>query len=127
MTATGACRFCGQVATQKGLKGWSQGDEDELTTETCNCIDARIYARKKKQKEKVAFSIDKLFGKENGDIKVPDEAVDLLYKTIHPICEGFIQGITVDMGKDIKCKISVTSKGYIKVTRTKTDKGSYEA
>lgn len=28
VTATGACRFCGQVATQKGLKGWSQGDED---------------------------------------------------------------------------------------------------
>lgn len=49
MTATGSCKFCKQVAARKALKEWSQEEIDELATETCECIDARIYAHKKSQ------------------------------------------------------------------------------
>ena len=46
-TVTGSCKFCGQVATRKALEEWSQEEIDELATETCECVDARIYAHKK--------------------------------------------------------------------------------
>lgn len=53
--------------------------------------------------------------------------LDLLHKTVYPICEGFIQSATVDMGNGIKGKISITTKGIVKVTRTKTNTSTYEA
>lgn len=54
-TVTGSCKFCGQVATRKALEEWSQEEIDELATETCECVDARIYAHKKGQKERAIF------------------------------------------------------------------------
>lgn len=51
-TVTGSCKFCGQVATRKALEEWSREEIDELATETCECVDARIYAHKKGQKER---------------------------------------------------------------------------
>lgn len=64
-TATGSCKFCGQVATCKALEEWSQEEIDELATETCECVDARIYTHKKGQKERANARIDLLFGKDN--------------------------------------------------------------
>lgn len=127
VTTTGTCKFCGQAAARKALKEWRQEEIDELATETCECIDARIYAHKKSQKERANGRIELLFGKENKSVTVPDAAVDLLHKAVYPICEGFIQSITVDVGNGIKGKISVTSKGIVKVARTKTDTSTYEA
>lgn len=100
---------------------------DELATETCECVNARIYTHKKSQKERAHNKIDLLFGENNTTVIVPDAAVDLLHKTVYPICEGFIQSATVDMGNGIKGKISITTKGIIKVTRTKTNTSTYEA
>ena len=127
VTATGSCKFCKQVAARKALKEWSQEEIDELATETCECIDARIYARKKSQKERAHSRIDLLFGKDNTAVMVPDAAVDLLHKAVYPVCEGFIQSITVDAGNGTKAKISITPKGIVKVARTKTDTSTYEA
>lgn len=127
VTATGSCKFCGQVATRKALEEWGQEDIDELATETCECLDARIYAYKKGQKERANARIDLLFGKENKSVTVPDAAVDLLHKAVYPVCEGFIQSMTVDIGNGVKGKINITSKGIIKVARTKTDTSTYEA
>lgn len=58
VTATGSCKFCKQVAARKALKEWSQEEIDELATETCECIDARIYAHKKSQKERLFACAD---------------------------------------------------------------------
>lgn len=126
-TVTGSCKFCGQVATRKALEEWSQEEIDELATETCECVDARIYAQKKGQKERANARIDLLFGKDNKSVTVPDAAVDLLHKAVYPVCEGFIQSITVDIGNGVKGKINITSKGIVKVARTKTDTSTYEA
>lgn len=99
----------------------------ELATETCECVNARIYTHKKSQKERAHNKIDLLFGENNTTVIVPDAAVDLLHKTVYPICEGFIQSATVDMGNGIKGEISITTKGIVKVTRTKTNTSTYEA
>ena len=94
---------------------------------TCECVDARIYAHKKGQKERANARIDLLFGKDNKSVTVPDAAVDLLHKAVYPVCEGFIQSMTVDIGNGVKGKINITSKGIIKVARTKTDTSTYAA
>lgn len=118
-TKTGSCKFCKQAAMRKVLCEWNQEEIDELATETCECVNARIYTHKKSQKERAHNKIDLLFGENNTTVIVPDAAVDLLHKTVYPICEGFIQSATVDMGNGIKGKISITTKGIVKVTRTK--------
>lgn len=127
VTATGSCKFCGQVATRKALEEWSQEEIDELATETCECADARIYAHKKEQKERANARVDLLFGKGNESVTVPDAAADLLHKAVYPVCEGFVQSVTVDIGNGVKGKINITSKGNVKVARTKTDTSIYEA
>ena len=127
VTATGSCKFCGQVATRKALEEWGQEDIDELATETCECSDARIYTHKKGQKERTNERIDLLFGKDNKSVTVPDAAVDLLHKAVYPICEGFRQSIAIDIGNGVKGKINVTSKGNVKVARIKTNTSTYEA
>ena len=115
------------MAAVNKLCEWNQEEIDELATETCECVNARIYTHKKSQKERAHNKIDLLFGENNTTVIVPDAAVDLLHKTVYPICEGFIQSATVDMGNGIKGKISITTKGIIKVTRTKTNTSTYEA
>lgn len=89
-------------------------------------MDARIYAHKKGQKERANARIALLFGEDNKSVTVPDAAVDLLYKAVYPVCEGFIQSMTVDIGNGIKGKINITSKGIVKVVRIKTDTSTYE-
>lgn len=90
------------------------------------CERTHIYTQEK-PKERAHNKIDLLFGENNTTVIVPDAAVDLLHKTVYPICEGFIQSATVDMGNGIKGKISITTKGIVKVTRTKTNTSTYEA
>ena len=126
-TGYGSCRFCGQQATRKVMEEWKKGEIDELTTETCDCIEARIYAAEKSQKERAHSKIELLFGENNGVVATRDTALELLHNTIDPICEGVIAGVTIDMGNGVKAKINITSKGNIKVGRTKTDTSTYEA
>ena len=94
---------------RKVLCEWNQEEIDELATETCECVNARIYTHKKSQKERAHNKIDLLFGENNTTVIVPDAAVDLLHKTVYPICEGFIQSATVDMGNGIKGKSKALS------------------
>lgn len=126
VTATGACKFCGQAAARKALEEWGQEEIDELVTETCECFDAGIYSLKKGREERANVRIELLFGEGNQSVVVPDAAVSLLHGAVHPICEGLIKSITVDIGDGVKGKINITSKGSIKVERTKKDTSAYE-
>lgn len=124
---TGTCKFCRQTAARKALEEWGMEEINELVTETCGCLDAQIYSSKKRQKERAKARIDLLFGKDNKSVTIPDAAVDLLHEAVYPVCEGFIQNVTVDIGNGVKGKISITQKGTVKVARTKTDTSTYEA
>lgn len=48
---------------RKVLSEWSQEEIDELATETCECVNARIYTHKKSQKERAHNKIDLLLEK----------------------------------------------------------------
>lgn len=43
----GACMFCGQIATTNVIPTWNQKQIDETVTETCDCVGAFDYTRKK--------------------------------------------------------------------------------
>lgn len=58
-TATGSCKFCGQAATCKAFVEWEPKEIDELVTETCKCVDARIYADKKGQMIELNYYLGK--------------------------------------------------------------------
>lgn len=45
---------------RKVLCEWNQEEIDELATETCECVNARIYTHKKSQKERAHNKIVKV-------------------------------------------------------------------
>ena len=124
--ATGVCRFCGQTSIKEVPTEWSKDEIDELTAETCECTEAGIYSDKKEQKERANDRIELLFGEKSG-AAIREETKDFLHAAIDPICSHYIQSVTVDAGNGTKGKISVTSKGFVKVSRTDTQKSEYEA
>lgn len=119
---TGSCRFCGQMAQIETLLPWPQEKLDEAATEMCKCGAAQNYASRKKRMEKAKRTIERQFGK-----YLPETAVGLLKTAVELIGEDQIDSLTLDAGNGLKGKISMTSKGNIKVEKTETRKETQEA
>lgn len=109
------------------MEEWQQEEINELVTESCECLEARIYTAEKGQKERAHNRIEMLFGEGNNIVAVENVVLELLHNVIDPICEGHIAAVTVDIGNGVKAKININAKGNIKVGRTKTDTSTYEA
>lgn len=124
---TGACRFCGQMATLEAPETWSDEDIDELATECCKCQEAEDYAYKKRRKERAIEAIIHQFGpyQETGIIR--EGTMELLAEIADQVVEAKIQSGTIEIGEGLKAKISMTAKGAVKVERSKTEKESKEA
>lgn len=125
--ARGGCRFCGQI---RGLEVPEEWDEDmcnEVATELCDCVEAEIYTRGKKRKEKAAEAIENQFGRAAGRDQVEDPVKQLLLQIVDMAIEEKINSGTIDIGGGVKAKITVTTKGPVKVERIKTEKKAQEA
>lgn len=125
--ARGGCRFCGQI---RGLEVPEEWDEDmcnEVATELCDCVEAEIYTRGIKRKEKAAEAIENQFGVAAGRDQVEDSVKKLLLRIADMAIEEIINSATIDIGGGVKAKIAVTAKGSVKVERTKTEKKAQEA
>lgn len=72
--------------------------------------------------EKAKRTIERQFGK-----YLPGTAVELLKTAVELIGEDRIDSLTLDAGNGLKGKISMTSKGNIKVEKTETRKETQEA
>lgn len=124
---TGACSFCGQMGQIETFLQWEQEKVNEAVTESCDCYDAKEYARKKGQKERACKAIEAQFGQQ-ADTKETDESIRKLLKHIVDlIVEEKLDSASLDIGNGLKAKLSITSKGYIKVERQKTEKAVQEA
>lgn len=124
---TGACRFCGQMATLEAPETWSDEDIDELAVENCKCGRAGIYAGKKKRKERAKKAILDQFGMYLERGAIDETTMDLLSAVTDQVVEDKIQAGTIDIGGGLKAKISTTAKGTIKVEKVKTEKEKREA
>lgn len=124
---TGGCIFCGQMAQIETMLPWGEEKLNEAATELCNCFAAKEYTRKKGQKERAWKAIDKQYGNQAGEVEIDESVRNLLKDVAEMIVEEKINSATVDVGNGLKAKISITSKEYIKVERSKTEKAVQEA
>lgn len=125
--ARGACEFCGQIADVNILKNWTDDNANEVATELCECGEAKSYAREKKQKENGHKQVEKLFGEENKQVAVKQEAIDLLHAAVDCIVSFKTGKVTVELGAGVKATINLTGKGVLKVKRTITKNSELEA
>ena len=110
--------------------GWGHQEEDEepernergmIVCKPC------YYFREKGQKERACKAIEEQFGQQ-ADTEEADEPIRNLLKHIAElIVEEKLDSASLDIGNGLKAKLSITSKGYIKVERKKTEKAVQEA
>lgn len=125
-TETGACRYCGQIRQVQTIFDWDDNKINEAATELCNCDEAAKESDRKQRKERAIKSIERQFGEVSTTI-VDQEVRDTMETIVDLICNDRMQSATLDIGKGLKAKISITGKGVIKVERTKTVKTVEEA
>lgn len=124
-TGQGGCKFCGQITALEVPSDWTAEMCNELATELCGCLDAEIYTRKKRQKEKAVEAIEEQFG-DKAEEKADEEVIGLLASIAELVIENQLNSGTLDMGNGRKAKIAITTKGLVKVERTMTEKGTKE-
>ena len=93
-TATGACKYCGQIMTIEVPDKFKQADIDEEVTRKCNCPEAQAITKQQEMIARAEGMIREFFeGRENMDaIKL------LLLSAVEPIATGEIGGISISKG-----------------------------
>lgn len=117
---TGACRYCGQVASSIH----SFDDEDaanDWATSVCNCKDALVERNRRNEIENAKFTLSLLCGEacvERGFTTVDAETLDFLRKTVDHIGRGLLSSSSnvLPDGSIIKIK-GLAEPGKMKITR----------
>lgn len=118
---TGACRYCGQL--QEVGPHPTQAAADETASEVCSCAAAKRERRVREQTEDAQEKITRIFGEEAESLgfrAAPEESVALLNLTVGLIARGFVSSANLNLLGLCKAKLSITSKGKIKVSRSET-------
>lgn len=117
----GSCAYCGQMMSFHTDGSWGQEQLNELATLGCSCPHAKRYQALHKAKDAAERKIRKLFGR-GADMKdaedAEDETVSMLIKLVGLIADEQIQSASIVIAPRLKAKMSVSSKGTIKVKRT---------
>lgn len=119
----GECRFCGQSKLLHLAAPWDEEKCNEAATEMCDCEEARDYTKGKQREENAIKAISTAYG-EDAPVPLP-QFVSLLQPAVKPLVTGKIDSITVEL-YGIKAKLTMTSKGKVKLSKTATDKAAVE-
>ena len=127
---TGACKYCGQTA-ELGQAYDTQEAADEAASELCECTSATIARRRAAQVEDAKDRVRQLFGEraeELGFVPLADApAVELLEQIAALIATGPISSATINVRGRCKAKLTVSTKGKIKVSRSEVKSCDLEA
>lgn len=93
-TATGACKFCGQIMTLEVPDKFTQEDIDQEATKKCNCPEAEAIT---KQQEMIA-SAEGMIRDFFRDREGMDAIKLLLLSAVEPIAKGEIGAISISKG-----------------------------
>lgn len=128
MKETAACRFCGQMMALEYERDIVLSEEELIETATlkCNCDEAKDFQFKHGQKIKAKNRVHSLFGKKAAEKEVNQSVVEILIKSVDMLANYNMNSLTIDIGRGIKAKMSLTSKGLIKVERTETVNYKFE-
>ena len=119
-TRYGTCKYCGQIYHMDTVGQCTEEQLNDWATGMCDCSGAKMEKRRATTAEKARNNIEQLF-RDN----YPDTA-DLLRMAVGSVVKNIIAGITVDTGHGIKGKVTLTSKGKIKVEQIVSKKTSLE-
>jgi hypothetical protein len=126
---TGACRYCGQL--QEVGPHPSQRAADNTASEVCSCPQARIERRVTEQIADAHDRIERLFGESAEELGfkpiAEKDPVALLDTVAELIARRLISSATVQIRGQCKAKVSLTTKGKIKVARSETRSCDLEA
>lgn len=120
---TGIYMYCGQVnqiEVEDG-KTLTEEEKNKLATKRCTCEQAMSAQEQEKVVSDAERNISDLFQKDMPEVE------EILQKALPAVHRGEINSVTLDTKRKIKAKISKTSKGNIKVERTKTMKTTLES
>lgn len=120
-TATGTCKFCGQIATLEVPEEFTQEIIDEEAVKKCDCPEAKAFT---KQQETIATAegmIKDFFEKREGMEKIKD----LLLSAVRPLAENSIGAISIS--KDGYTGSMKPTKDGIKVSLKYTTVDSVES
>ena len=102
----GKCRFCGQFMALEVPESWNDIDIEEEATKKCGCAEAKEYTRSKERTANGERAVKDIF-KERPEL---DIMKNMLLKTVKPLCEHEISGITLKKGI-FKCTIKPSKDG----------------
>lgn len=127
---TGVCRHCGQIQDLGGEYG-TQEEANAAAEELCDCTTATIARRKRAQVEAAKEKVRQLFGEGAEELGfrplAGDGAVDLLERAVELIALGPISSATFNVRGQCKAKLTVSTKGKIKVSRSEVNSCDLEA
>ena len=112
----GYCSDCGQAKQFQTSGGVSQDQLNEWATDECKCEAGKERRRIKQSHEKALKNIDKLFGE-----RFPETA-QILKDSLEFVIMDVIDSITIKTGYGVDAKLSITSKGKVKVESKQTHK-----
>ena len=119
-TSYGTCKFCGQGHHMQTTGSCTEEQLNDWATEMCDCYKAKVEKNRAKAEETGKNNIEYLF-RENYP-----EAADILRYATAAVVRGKIASITVDTGYGIRGKVTLTSKGKVKIEQTVSRKTSLE-
>lgn len=128
-TILGACRFCGQTKTIHPLSPYMTDEEaDAIATEECDCKSAQAYRDKEGKRKRGKAAVEMKFGSgEYGERNVSEDTLCFLKAAVDLVLEEHIENVQVKISPTMTAKITMTSKGNVKLEKTKTTKSAIEA
>lgn len=125
-TEFAACEFCGQYNTVSVPDNATQEQIRDAAIEVCNCSEAEIQKKKKRQILQAQARVDELFGDNAEKYELPSypegHLINYLYKSIEMAANDKFVSVSVNLGEYGKVKISATDNGNISIERTRTVK-----
>lgn len=115
----GFCKYCGQIIN---VEAETQTEADERATMECRCGAATLAQKRNRKISEAKELILSLFPE--SDSEAP--TIVSLHRMVDEIGSGRYSGASVQLDGCTSCKISRTTKGNIKVTRTDRQQQSHE-
>ena len=117
----GACPYCGQLVALE-VEAETEEEATRLAAETCSCVGARRERETVQRIETAHDRINQLFGENATEYGFKPlsatEPIELMKDIAVLVARGVITSSVMGISGQCRAKISLTSKGEIKVERS---------